>query len=252
MVIDERIVYGFARSAAGLALGRRGLGPPPRSSWLGAEEQAGHVQKFLKVSPYSPSARFHLIGTDWARVEPEAARWEKENAGHPAVLAALGKKYMDLARYDDAERLFRAAVKLSPDNRSYFALADIYGRFRKDEAKMLAVMEERLKQPDYGLETARMRIRIAEVYSGRKDYKTALSYAEKAAEESGAEGRWGRPYSTPDWLGIRPRRRFGRRGGGSGTAAGCRGHPEAGLRPLTRAPWVSNRRRGSTPGHRRR
>ncbi|VTU02471.1 secreted protein : Uncharacterized protein OS=Singulisphaera acidiphila (strain ATCC BAA-1392 / DSM 18658 / VKM B-2454 / MOB10) GN=Sinac_0893 PE=4 SV=1 [Gemmataceae bacterium] len=158
-----------------------------RAQMLGPDELRADLDRYLAVSPRSPHVRFHLIGADWERAEGEAGAWEKEFAGHPAVLAALGQKYLDLARPVEAERLFRAAAKLSPENRCFLGIAEIYRVIRMDETKMLAVMEERLKYQNKTFEIARMRVLIAEVYSRRKDPATALRYAEKAAEETGAE-----------------------------------------------------------------
>jgi tetratricopeptide (TPR) repeat protein len=145
-----------------------------------------YVARCLRVSLHSSHWRVHAILNDRESAKRDATDWEKEFASHPAVLAALGRKYHDLEKYDDAERTYLAAVKFSPDNLTYLRLAGIYGTVRKDEAKMLAAMEERLTRPDYALEHSAMRVRIAEVYANRKDFNTALKYAEKAAEDSGA------------------------------------------------------------------
>lgn len=154
---------------------------------LKPDQYLPYIEKHLRISPHSPVARYHLVRTDWEKAAAQAAAWEKEFAGHPVLLSALARKYRDLKRHDDAERLYRAVVKLSPENLFFYALVAIYRMEKKDQAKVLEFMEERFQYPDYGLDHAGMRVRIAAVYSLRKDYRTALKYAEQAAIDSGAE-----------------------------------------------------------------
>ncbi|VTU02542.1 secreted protein : Uncharacterized protein OS=Singulisphaera acidiphila (strain ATCC BAA-1392 / DSM 18658 / VKM B-2454 / MOB10) GN=Sinac_0893 PE=4 SV=1 [Gemmataceae bacterium] len=152
-----------------------------------ANGPAAHIENHLKVSPHSPFVRVAMIHAIWDKVAGEAPAWEKEFAAHPLVLAELARKYLKVGRHDDAERAARAAVALSPDYRSYLVLMDLYREVRKDDAKLLAIMEDRLTRGGDRLEVAAMRVDIARFYGQRKDPATALKYAERAAEDTGAQ-----------------------------------------------------------------
>lgn len=176
-----------------------------RDTPAGAKEL---IARLLRAAPESPHARALLVVHDWPTVAGEAAVWEKRFAARADVLAALGRKYHETMRHDDAERALLAAAKLSADNTTYQRLATIYTEVRKDEAKALAVMKERLTRPDYGLECSRMRIRIAAIYARNKDLRTALSYAERAAEDSGAAWAMSPTIAYANQLGDREKARL--------------------------------------------
>src|SRR5207302_4456551 len=65
----------------------------------------------------------------------------------------------------------------------------------------LATLQQSLDQPDYGLQHATTRVRIAEYYMARGDFAKAVPYAEAAASQSGAE--WARDCAANAREGIK-------------------------------------------------
>jgi tetratricopeptide (TPR) repeat protein len=143
------------------------------------------ARKLVEASPWSPQARVVFIAAEWGKAEDQAAAWEKDR--QPAVLKALGERYLGLARWADAERCLEAAIELVPDKASYQALAQIYQR-QGNEAKWLKTLEGYLEQPDYGLSHARVRQQIAVHFMSQRQWERALPYATAAAETYSAWG----------------------------------------------------------------
>ena len=141
----------------------------------------------LQISPYLPLARFYLITFDWKNTEKLAAQWEKQEAGHSAVLLALGLQYSKLGRLDDAERCLKAAIEVAPVMSNYSALAEFYQEHGKTDS-WLATMQKMLDLPDDGLDHARICNSIAGYYIGRRQWQKACPYAEGAAQ---SYSEWG-------------------------------------------------------------
>jgi tetratricopeptide (TPR) repeat protein len=140
----------------------------------------------LMVSPFAPMARAGQIREPFKAIQDKVDAWEKESQ-HPSVQQALGKQYLQMKRYADAQRCFKRAVELSPEAELYRQLAEAY----KEDKKMdqwLATLEESLKYEDPGLEHARTRETIANEFMLKGDYKRALPYAEAAG---GTFSEWG-------------------------------------------------------------
>jgi hypothetical protein len=96
-------------------------------------------------------------------------------------LGAIGLKYFEDKRIEDAERCFRAYLRLVKDSWIYRRVADEYLKMG-DEDHWLATLEAYLRDsPDTGLAHARMRVDISKVLMGRGKYAKALPYAEEAA-----------------------------------------------------------------------
>ena len=87
--------------------------------WYSAPRGPGKpmLDMLLKISPYSPMARTLLVKFHWDAVADKAGQWERELAPHPEFLTSLGESYMALGRWADAERCFKAALAITPDNR---------------------------------------------------------------------------------------------------------------------------------------
>jgi tetratricopeptide (TPR) repeat protein len=126
-----------------------------------------------------------LIQEDWKKNESQAASWEKD--GHPAVLKALGRRYLALERWADGQRCLEAVIDRVPDLESHRALAEIYKK-QGDEAKWLSTLESYLQQPDYGLSHAQVREQIAIHFMADRQWDKALPYAQDAAKTWSAWG----------------------------------------------------------------
>jgi tetratricopeptide (TPR) repeat protein len=133
------------------------------------------------VSPHSPVGVATLIEGDWEQSQPKVAQWERDHANHPAVAAALARQYTKLNKLADAKRMWEAALEVSPDVRSYAALAAIHLQ-EGNEDEWLATLEKALQAEDYGLDHAGVRVQIADHFMAKGDYRRALPYANDAAE----------------------------------------------------------------------
>ncbi|HLA84179.1 MAG TPA: hypothetical protein VJL29_05255 [Thermoguttaceae bacterium] len=140
------------------------------------------ARRILAISPRCPFARAALLSYDWDAVVDQAGQWEKDAAGKScSVLGVLANTYYKLGILEDAERCFKAAAETSPDAPFYFKLAEIYTS-QGDEDKALAVLEECLTKPDYGLSHSSAKARIAEIYMDKGEWEKALPHAEEAAQ----------------------------------------------------------------------
>ena len=138
---------------------------------------AGNV---YQISPHAPLAHTILIEDAWPHAQKLAAEWVKD-CQHPTVLRAIGSKYLALGRVNDAERCLKQSLALSADLATYRKLADVY-KAQGKTALWLQTLEEFLKQPDPGLDHARVRVDIAHYYMMKNDYQKARPYAEAAAQ----------------------------------------------------------------------
>jgi tetratricopeptide (TPR) repeat protein len=144
------------------------------------ESLATSAMNLVIISPYSPIGVATLIDVNWASAIKHQPEPEKYHAEHPEVLVALGKHTADEKRLEDAERLIAAAIKKSPDQASYAALAAIYESLGQMD-RWKATLDAFLAEEDPGLDHARVRVEIARYYMGRKEFDLALPYAEGAA-----------------------------------------------------------------------
>jgi tetratricopeptide (TPR) repeat protein len=138
------------------------------------------ARSLMTASPYAPAARASTVATNWPAAEKYAETWEKESQ-HPTLLIALGKRYAELQRPDDAERCLKRALALSPDRNTNRKLAETY----KAQGKMdlwQETLEDYLKGEDTGLDHAQVCVELARYFMARKEWKRAQPYAEAAAE----------------------------------------------------------------------
>jgi tetratricopeptide (TPR) repeat protein len=149
-------------------------------------EMKMYLSKLLgEVSPYAPTTVALQITHDWSYAEKHAAEWEKRYSTSPEVLNALGTRYQQLKRYDDAERCLLKRVETAPDFAGYRNLSNLYWQ-KGDVARWIEACDDALEQPSFGLEHARMRTSIANYYVARKEYDAALPYAAAAAQTGAA------------------------------------------------------------------
>jgi tetratricopeptide (TPR) repeat protein len=158
--------------------------PDPQHTWK--KPTAGIL---LEVSANAPLAMSTLIDGDWDSTQAKANEWEREFGEHPAVSAALGKKYFELKRYDDAERCLKQFLTRGTDFWAYDELARCY-LAKKDEPKWLATMKEFLTKEDYGLDHANANAYIANHFMEKGDYATAAPYADASAQSWSSFGMW--------------------------------------------------------------
>jgi tetratricopeptide (TPR) repeat protein len=139
------------------------------------------AHELLAVSPYSPAAIAELSASDWAAIEPRAGELEKSLGHQPPVLRALGKRYLELKRLDDAERCLKAEVELASDFSATRLLAQVYLE-RGDEKKWQATLEASLKFEDVGLAHEEVRVELARHFMKLGKWDEAEPFAARAAE----------------------------------------------------------------------
>ena len=145
-------------------------------------------ENLLEVSPHSPLARSTLIEADWDGIQAKLKQWDRMAARYPAIAWSLAVRYLQAGRWDDAERCYRAALKLVPsDPQLYQQLAGLYLKQGKTD-RWLATLKEYLDQPDFGLGHFQVQADIAHHFMSEKKWSEALAYAEGAAE---AYSAWG-------------------------------------------------------------
>ncbi len=132
------------------------------------------------ISSHSPAAKQAIIQYDpkWADTRIES--WQKNSANQPVLAMALGKRLSALKRCDEAEKQFRASIAAEPAMQAFEALADSYLQ-QGQQDKWQSTLEEFLQHPDYGLEHAQIRAKIADYYMSLHEWKKAQPFAEAAA-----------------------------------------------------------------------
>jgi tetratricopeptide (TPR) repeat protein len=145
----------------------------------------GMLSTLRKISPESPMWIADQIRGNWN--DAKAAKWETSHGDYPSVALALGEKYTKLNRWPEAERNIRQYISVSPDQRGYEDLANIY-KFQFDDARWLSTLKDYLSHgQDYGLQFAHVQQEIAEYYMQKGDYSSAIPYADAAAD---TEANW--------------------------------------------------------------
>ncbi len=138
------------------------------------------------VSPFSPTARAMRIEKSWAEVEGKAGAWEEE--GSPTILVALGRRYIELKRWNDAQRCLKRALTLAPDQVNYEILAHMF-KVQGDWKRWQETLDEFLnREEDYGLDHAEVQKEIANHLMDEGRWKDAQPYAEAAAGSWAAFG----------------------------------------------------------------
>jgi tetratricopeptide (TPR) repeat protein len=138
-----------------------------------------YAYEMCVISPFAPTGRAALIEADWVEAQRRLPKWKGPD--DPSVLLALGRRYAEVGRWDDAEKSYKRSIELSPDSLAYETLAETYRRQNKLD-RWKEALEESIKGEDTGLNHAVVRVKIAKEYMRRKDFKAARPYAEAAAE----------------------------------------------------------------------
>ena len=141
----------------------------------------------LYGQPAFPFLRGVLVEFDWEGIQANVKEWEEASSRYPSLSFEFGSRYLQLGRYDDAERCFKAAIKIVPSPAAHQQLALVYKQ-RGEPDRWLATLEEYLKKPDYGLDHDAVREGIARQYMEQKEWAKALPYTEAAAEGYSGSG----------------------------------------------------------------
>jgi tetratricopeptide (TPR) repeat protein len=114
------------------------------------------------------------------RALEHAAEWERAYRDDATVLAALAEMYLKIGRDDDALRIAKREVEITPDLMPCLRLARLYKK-QGDLEHWKSTLDAFLEQESFGLEHSDVQIEIANHYMGIDDYNSALPYALKAA-----------------------------------------------------------------------
>ncbi len=134
------------------------------------------------MSPYSSFAMATQVENDWDQAKEKVAEWREKVGDAPALIGALGRKYVELKQYDEAEKLLRRYMELSPDRWAFQSLAACY-LARNDRERWKKTLDDFLTNTEpAGLEHAQVQVEIARHLMSREEWAEAKKYAEPAAE----------------------------------------------------------------------
>jgi tetratricopeptide (TPR) repeat protein len=170
-------------------------------TWLPEARRLDVSRQIYSMSPFSPLMRSMVIELDWANCQRYAEEWEKESAEQPSVLLALGRRYLTIGSYDDAERCLRAAIDLDADAFAKVVLADVYKR-RGDVELWKKTLLDASQDPESKISPERVPILIADYYATSRQWDKARSYAEEAGQLGSQEGMFIAAYiyeALQDW-----------------------------------------------------
>lgn len=140
----------------------------------------GHV--LHTICPNSAYARAILVEFDWDQTKDEVPGWLEKFGDAPSFIGALGKKYIELKKYDEAEKLLRRYMELSPDRWAYQKLAACY-LARNNRAQWKKTLDDFLTNTEpAGLEHAQVQVELARYLMAAGKWTEARPYAEAAAE----------------------------------------------------------------------
>ncbi len=146
-------------------------------------DELAHLRK---VSPRSPTLQAFDITQGFNAAK--AAQYEAQHGDYPSVSMALGLAYYHQRRWADAERCFRKYIAVSPDRDGYEDLANVFKDQKKND-KWLATLNDYLNHGvDYGLQASQVQEEIAGYYMDNHDFRSALPYADAAAQTASAPG----------------------------------------------------------------
>jgi hypothetical protein len=141
--------------------------------------------EMLAVTPHSPSAKASEVLSGNLKPGADTKIWEEEAAQYPALARAFADKYREVGDLVKYEHFLKQAIKLDPSIDNYHALAAYY-KSQKNDDLWLTTLEEFLKQPDFGLYHARIRVDISTYFAQRREWDKALPYS-NAAAQTGAQ-----------------------------------------------------------------
>lgn len=140
-----------------------------------------------EISPHSPQSVIWIIYRDWPRAKDSATEWEQKYRDDPQVLGALATRYMNLHRYEDAERCLRRSLEIAPEQSTFASLAETQQRQGNDDG-WLETMKESLEAPSIGLEHATTHTQLAYYHMRKQNWTLAEKHAMQAAQSGSAFG----------------------------------------------------------------
>jgi tetratricopeptide (TPR) repeat protein len=150
-------------------------------------DKAAAAVSLLAVTPKSPFAKAVIIEKDWVRAKEHLAEWEQEASGSPAILAALARRYAELGKIEEAQRALMRYIRFSPDYWAYQQLAKQH-KDAGDLAQWESTLKDYLvKSQEHGLTHAQVQVELARHFMELKQFDKAWTYAEAAANSSGAQ-----------------------------------------------------------------
>lgn len=136
----------------------------------------------MEASPYHPLAPAILFNTGGPEIESLLPEDHVKRYGmHVVYLADYSLWQIKVNRTLDAEKTLKKLVSINPNSSSYNSLANCY-LYLNDRAKWEETLLTYLKTPDLGLQSARVRLDIAEYHAGQKNWVKAKQYASEAAD----------------------------------------------------------------------
>jgi len=144
-----------------------------------------YMKTVWETSSKLPGVLAWRISRDWKHARTSAGVIERDFADDPIVIGALMFKYVELNKFDDAERCAKLKIRLAPDYASYNALAKVYKK-KGDIAGWKATLEKSISLPSLGLEAPMVQNRLALYHMKRKEWKEAVVYADAAAQSYAA------------------------------------------------------------------
>ncbi|MHB1560052.1 MAG: tetratricopeptide repeat protein [Isosphaeraceae bacterium] len=149
---------------------------------IGRLDHVGRIM--LLQSPYSAFAMAVQIEHGWDQASEHVDEWRQKVGDAPALIGALGKKYIELKKFDDAEKLLRRYMELSPDRWAYRSLATCY-LARGDRVLWKKILDDFLTKTDpAGLEHAEVQVELARYLMSVNKWDEAKRYADAAVETS--------------------------------------------------------------------
>ncbi len=136
----------------------------------------------MRLDPYSAFAMGKLVEGAWDQSKGSVSEWRQKVGDAPALIGALGRKYADLKQYEEAEKLLRRYMELSPDRWAYVKLADCYKACGDADHWKSTLDEYLVKTEAGGLEHAEVQVQLANHLMDRGRFAEAKPYAETAAE----------------------------------------------------------------------
>ena len=144
------------------------------------------IQLYL-VSPHSPLAVVAMIQDHWPKIAIKANVLQIRYQDNLVVLAALARRHLAERRYVEARQALKRYVKRSSDEWGYVSLADTY-RLAGDDDRWLETLEEFLDLDISERQKGNVYVQITRYFMDRKDFKTAIRYADAAVDRKSMAG----------------------------------------------------------------
>lgn len=141
----------------------------------------------MRVAPHRPQAVAYAIRNDWKSVADRAAEFEDRYRDSGLVLTALAERHLEEKRWADAQRTLEQQLASTPEHRGYMRLAELFER-QRNTAKWLETLKTALALPVTGLEHTEIYVKLAEYHMRRKEWETAIPFADAAAQSYSAWG----------------------------------------------------------------